>query len=119
MGTRNTYREYYKSYYNIDFGADIVIHHIDFDRDNNDIKNLLAMPRALHSKYHECLNQLENSGAEIKDIKLSDRSCVTYHDLYYIEQYIDVVKEVLIWVNKKEIMDLKKEGEYNASDKSK
>ena len=45
-----------------------------------------------------------------KDIKLSDRSCVTYHDLYYIEQYIDVVKEVLIWVDKKEIMDLKKEG---------
>jgi hypothetical protein len=34
---------------------DEVIHHLDFDRSNNDLNNLLMLTRASHSKLHEWL----------------------------------------------------------------
>lgn len=46
------YREYYKSYFNIKFGNNMEVHHIDMNRDNNDISNLLLLPKDIHQKYH-------------------------------------------------------------------
>lgn len=46
------YRKKYKRYYGIDFGDDFAIHHMDFDRSNNDIANLLLLPADLHQRYH-------------------------------------------------------------------
>ena len=64
MGRRKKrvdYRQLYKDYFGIDFGSDMVVHHIDFDRTNNDIDNLLLMPRELHAKYHMHVSQLGGS----------------------------------------------------------
>lgn len=52
------YRMKYKRHYGIDFGADFVVHHIDFNRENNDISNLLLLPKWLHAKYHLIINAL-------------------------------------------------------------
>ena len=46
------YRRYYKEYYSIDFGSEYSIHHIDQNRENNDIRNLILLPRKLHSRFH-------------------------------------------------------------------
>ena len=46
------YRVKYKRYYDIEFGNDYAVHHIDGDRTNNDISNLVLLPKELHSKYH-------------------------------------------------------------------
>ena len=56
------YRQLYKVYFGIDFGPEMAVHHIDFNRDNNDINNLLLMPRALHAKYHMHISQLGGAG---------------------------------------------------------
>ena len=53
-----TYREKYKRYYRIEFSKEYVVHHIDFDRENNDISNLLLLPKELHAKYHLILNAI-------------------------------------------------------------
>lgn len=50
------YRKKYKKYYNIEFSNKYVIHHIDMDRTNNDISNLVLLPKELHGKYHFCLD---------------------------------------------------------------
>ena len=42
-----TYREKYKRYYRIEFSKEYVVHHIDFDRENNDISNLLLLPKVI------------------------------------------------------------------------
>jgi len=34
------------------------IHHIDFNKYNNDISNLIALPREQHKKYHACVNYM-------------------------------------------------------------
>ena len=52
------YRLKYKRYYNIDFDDTYDVHHIDFNHNNNDIDNLILLPKALHSKYHFCLGIL-------------------------------------------------------------
>lgn len=50
------YRTKFKRYYNIDFSSDYAIHHIDLNHDNNEIENLLLLPRELHNQYHFYLN---------------------------------------------------------------
>lgn len=52
------YRAIYKKYFGIDFDKNYVVHHMDFNRNNNDISNLLLLPKELHSKYHLIINAL-------------------------------------------------------------
>lgn len=47
------YRMKYKKFYNVDFGSELEVHHIDENRDNNDIDNLILLPQKLHNLYHE------------------------------------------------------------------
>nr|DAH58037.1 MAG TPA: HNH endonuclease [Caudoviricetes sp.] len=51
--TKNNYREYYKKYFGIDFGNEFEIHHIDGNRDNNNIDNLILIPDKTHSDFHQ------------------------------------------------------------------
>lgn len=59
------YRKKYKKHFNIEFGKEYAIHHIDFDRKNNNINNLLLLPRGLHNKYHACLSSCEGRDHKI------------------------------------------------------
>jgi len=52
------YRKFYKDYYKIDFGKEYEVHHIDLDRNNNDISNLLLLPKELHKRYHKTIMKL-------------------------------------------------------------
>ena len=58
------YRKYYEKCLDIKIPKGFVIHHIDFDRNNNDISNLLMLPKDLHEEYHKVLGELRcfNSG---------------------------------------------------------
>ena len=47
------YVKFYKQSLNIDFDSSkFEVHHIDQDRSNNDIENLLLLPKELHHQYH-------------------------------------------------------------------
>lgn len=47
------YRQLYKKYYGIEFGADYEVHHIDMNHSNNSINNLILLPKELHRKLHQ------------------------------------------------------------------
>lgn len=53
------YREKYKRHYGIEFGREYAVHHIDGDRSNDDIANLILLPLALHSKYHHYTTMMQ------------------------------------------------------------
>lgn len=55
------YREKYKRYYGIEFGKEFEVHHMDFDRENDDISNLLLLPKELHQRYHALINAISIS----------------------------------------------------------
>ena len=48
---------------------DYHVHHIDFDRTNNDLDNLYVLPKSLHIKFHNSLNNIIRENGKIKTIE--------------------------------------------------
>ena len=49
------YRKKFKKYYGVNFGKEYEIHHIDLNHENNEIDNLMILPKKLHQDYHTLL----------------------------------------------------------------
>lgn len=49
---RKSMRKFYEQQTGRKLPVDFDVHHIDFNPQNNDIRNLLAIPTKLHAKYH-------------------------------------------------------------------
>lgn len=52
------YRKLYSQSYGITWDNDLEIHHIDRNRENNELSNLVLLPGSLHKELHKCLNEL-------------------------------------------------------------
>lgn len=50
---RRNYRKIYKDYYKASFEKELEIHHIDEDKNNNAIDNLILLPSNIHNLYHQ------------------------------------------------------------------
>lgn len=103
---QTNYRQYYKDYYGIEFGSDMAIHHIDFDRSNNSIDNLIMLPIGLHSKYHLCINALGGVDGELSidgkiDLHGNASKASALHNL------ADVLNEIDKWRIVKENDDMR------------
>ena len=99
------YRLKYKRYFGIEFGKEYVIHHIDFDRSNNDISNLLLLPKELHSKYHMIINAISISPEKPKadgfiDVKLSNTN-ITHYNVKMFELLPETIAECNKWLEYK------------------
>lgn len=109
MSKSVNYRKIYKDHYNIDFNSDYVIHHIDFDRNNNDISNLLLLPKTLHMRYHELLQALDiihwNTGVITLKSKISQFGLLPYASPNALIEFVYVYVECMDWYNKKIMMD--------------
>lgn len=47
-----SYRKIYKEYYGFDIPKGWEVHHLDMNHENNDPKNLLALPKECHKRLH-------------------------------------------------------------------
>ena len=102
MADSKSYREKYKQHYGIEFRKDFVVHHIDEDRGNNDISNLILIPRDLHSKYHHCKTMIEIQTKEGFNYKLTySASCVRSLQFSYFDELREVLKELQKWIDYK------------------
>lgn len=101
--TAVNYRQLYKEHYHIEFGRDMVVHHIDFDRTNNSIDNLLLMPRWLHSKYHTALKMLEgpNGETDFREALMLDTPMVPIHYCMWLDNMRDALREIAPWIKMK------------------
>lgn len=100
---KNTnYRQYYKDYFGIEFGSEMAVHHIDFDRSNNDIGNLLLIPKELHAKYHMRISQL--GGAHSGMIDPDMRICGNTYRTSALRGLAEVFDEVMDWLQIKNTM---------------
>ena len=99
------YRLKYKRYFGIDFGSEMVVHHIDFDRQNNDISNLLLLPKELHAKYHMILNALSVSPDKTKadgfiDFRISN-VIATHYNANMLALLPETINECSKWIDAK------------------
>lgn len=103
------YRKKYKRYYGIDFSRNYVVHHIDFDRSNNDISNLLLLPRGLHSKYHFCLSTMQcESDQEGPRFTVDGRIRSTIYGDWYLtvlDHFAEIMMECAKWYDYKNYLD--------------
>ena len=94
------YRALYKQHYHIDFGDEYVVHHIDGDRENNAIGNLVLLPYSLHARYHMQKNSvlrdtsfiLTSSGAQAQPYMM-------------LRGLLDTMDECAKWMRAKERAD--------------
>lgn len=100
------YRQLYKDYFGIEFGPDMVVHHIDFDRNNNNIGNLLLMPRTLHAKYHMHISQL--GGANDGFIDCNMQVDTNTYRIAALRGLADSLDEIVEWFKTKHTMELMK-----------
>lgn len=94
---RENYRKLYKDYFGIDFDKNYDIHHIDFNRDNNDISNLILLPKDLHAKYHTLINSL---GGIDKNGCISINIYINIHCSNYGEQFLKQLGETMEEINR-------------------
>ena len=97
------YRQLYKDYYGIEFDRNMVVHHIDFDRSNNNIDNLILLPNRVHAKYHCALQMLiglDMSNALNEELKLTG-PMVPMHYSQWLRIMADALDETLPWIKMK------------------
>lgn len=76
------------------------IHHIDENRENNDISNLVMLPKKLHLKYHSLKKCIDAGGLTIEtrilSMSESGYGCNEYY-LNLMKKFIECWKECCEW----------------------
>lgn len=93
------YRKYYAEYYGIEIPDGFDIHHIDGDRENNNIDNLIMLPSKLHHKYH-----MTRKFAENFDTTISFERCLSCEPKM-AKQFYEVFIEIGKWFIEKSNME--------------
>lgn len=102
------YREIYCRHYGIaDPGPDFDIHHIDFNRDNNNIDNLIMLPKRLHHQYHFAMSALSSSD-ERTIIKFDGKiDMENRYERIMLRHLVDAMDEIENWRILKDNADMK------------
>jgi hypothetical protein len=112
------YRKFYEEQTGKKIPKDFDVHHIDFNRNNNDIINLVAIPKKLHKKYHAIIAQIFPIGSFTydkssftpflsNDYYIGELGYVKY-EIENIAKNINIMQETLhevsIWCNYKNLL---------------
>lgn len=101
------YRKKYKRHYGIEFGSDYAIHHMDFNRSNNDIENLLLLPKELHNRYHFYIKAFYSQDCKGGELVIKTR-IDEYEQEFYPKMlcgFLETLQECKTWLAKKKQMD--------------
>ena len=90
------YRKFYFDTLGIEDKQGYDIHHIDFNRENNSIKNLVMLDSKLHHKYHMCVNALNSQLNELGHKEVSVDLVCQHTEYYYamLEKLIDAQYQI-------------------------
>lgn len=108
------YREKYKRYYGIDFDKDFDVHHIDLDRENNDIDNLILLPKILHERYHKCLTEISGI-TDISKLKIINvkNGCQFEHGA--LLRFCTVMRQISVWKAHKANLEYMRSFKYGGN----
>lgn len=104
------YRTKFKKHYGIDFSDEYDVHHIDLNHDNDDIDNLMILPKELHSQYHICVLTTAFLGAggsaRTIDCKIHGNAANSFsYGLDQMRRLLDILYECSIWYDYKLFLD--------------
>ena len=87
----SNYRDFYENALNVEISSFFEVHHIDLNRENNCIENLVAIPKDLHNQYHKYRGKLIDEGVYIYDCGSLLKNNRGYNS-YIINQLIELNK---------------------------
>lgn len=105
------YRDYFKKYYGIEFSKKYEIHHIDLNHNNDDITNLMLIPKDLHEKYHKAVAnynyiRLLSNSKSILNVKIcGNMASNNLYNMEIIADLIEVLRECNKWYDYKMFLD--------------
>ena len=100
------YRKFYFEQVGRVYDSSFAIHHINFNRSDNRIDNLVALPKSLHSRYH-FFKRIKDSGIpeldlignsfEVKEAEYFEQKIIkVYQDFY------NTLRECAKWVDERD-----------------
>lgn len=103
------YRKLYETHFDIKLSKDYDVHHIDFDRENNTIDNLIAMPNKLHRNYHKLLLQNKNYHSNnMLHLELNTDVNINIHNntVKFIKNMSTILNEISKYTQYKKCLEL-------------
>lgn len=106
------YRRLYEKHYGIKIPPEYDVHHIDFNHDNDEIENLILLPKKLHQRLHK--SYMDNFG--IITIDLFKYSCCANQlwDSIFSERLKEaaqIYNDLQFWASCREMEILRKKGQ--------
>lgn len=91
------YRKIYADYYGIKWDSKLFeVHHIDRDRENNDINNLVLVPKKLHREYHKYLSMIEWDIKSPEDFYNINQTDITH--FYQYQEFLKIKSDLMLYV---------------------
>ena len=100
------YRRHYKQRYDIEFGSDYDIHHIDMNHENNDITNLILLPKVLHQKLHKTFRECPIKGTDVFTFEYCSNQLICGVLADNLQAAAEVYEECQYWASCKEMEEL-------------
>lgn len=96
------YRDLYKEHYGIDFPSSMDVHHINGNRQDNSIENLLLLPKGLHNRLHTCNAQMAGNRQDMGDMAIRTYNLACKYggfayDLIALTEFAETLLEVSRW----------------------
>ena len=96
------YREDYEEHYKTKLDKSWEVHHIDYNHDNNDMSNLVAIPDYLHRKLHKAhfRYELAKQNFTLSDIKIhSGKLCGHTEFMSALFEYVQAIEQCTAFIN--------------------
>jgi hypothetical protein len=99
------YRRIYEERLGISLPLEFEVHHIDMNRDNNEIENLVALPKHVHQEYHRLIPMIENKQFNFTILGTSDSG--NKHNLFFFNnsvEFIKVYEDCSYWIDYRDFL---------------
>jgi len=96
--TKHNYREKYLEYFGLENNPKFQVHHLDLNRDNNNIYNLVLLPKTVHKRFHFFIAGFKTREKGIITLDLSN----PFESMLEIEtcaKVLPILKEIKKWEN--------------------
>lgn len=97
------YRKIISKHYHVDLTSEYDVHHIDGNRENNCIENLMVLPSTLHKRYHFLKGIVAS-----KQFPVEVYSSFANSEIYYLEaarRFIETLEQCNQWYDYKLYLD--------------